>query len=62
MLENVVIKGIEDITNIVMSEERYTKKEDGELVDKKQMILETDGTNLLDMIMLIAIKLYLMIF
>ena len=50
MLENVVIKGIEDITNIVMSEENYTKKEDGEIVNKKQLILETDGTNLLDIL------------
>ena len=50
MLENVVIKGVENITNIVISEESYTKKENGELIDKNQLILETDGTNLIDIL------------
>ena len=50
LLENVIIKGINNITNIVMSEENYMKKIDGELVDKKQIVLETDGTNLIDVL------------
>ena len=50
LLENVSIKGIENITNIVMSEINYNKKVDNELVNTKQWLLESDGTNLVDVI------------
>tara|TARA_Y100000590_G_scaffold155286_1_gene178510 strand:- start:266 stop:4819 length:4554 start_codon:yes stop_codon:yes gene_type:complete len=48
LLDNVVIKGIRNITNIVMSEETIDKLVDKEIVSEKRWILETDGTNLLD--------------
>ena len=48
ILNNVVIKGIKGITNIVMSEKTIYKMEDGEIIQKKPWILETDGVNLLD--------------
>ena len=48
ILSNVVIKGIKGITNIVLSEKTIYKKKDNEIKEEKQWILETDGTNLLD--------------
>ena len=48
ILNNVVIKGINGITNIVMSEFPVNKKKDGEIVKEKMWILETDGVNLLE--------------
>jgi len=48
ILNNVVIKGIKGITNIVMSEKSTYVKEDDEIVQKKSWILETDGVNLLE--------------
>ena len=42
------IKGIKNITNIVMSQESIDKLVDKEIVSSKRWILETDGTNLLD--------------
>ena len=48
ILNNVVIKGIKDITNIVMSEQDSIEYEDGEIKSNKIWILETDGVNLLD--------------
>ena len=48
LLDNVVIKGVKNITNIVMSEESVDKLVDKEVVTEKRWILETDGTNLLD--------------
>ena len=50
LLENVAIKGIENITNIVMSQIDYNKKENNELINTKQWLLESDGTNLIDII------------
>ena len=47
ILNNVVIKGIKGITNIVMSEKSTYVKENDEIVQKKPWILETDGVNLL---------------
>ena len=48
ILNNVVIKGIKGITNIVMSEKSTYVKENDEIVQKKPWILETDGVNLLN--------------
>ena len=48
LLDNVIIKGIKNITNIVMSEESVDKLIDKEIVSEKRWILETDGTNLSD--------------
>ena len=48
ILNNVVIKGIKNITNIVMSEQDYYSYSDGEINKEKTWILETDGVNLLD--------------
>ena len=50
LLENVVIKGIENITNIVMSETSNYTKVENEIINNKVWLLETDGTNLVDVI------------
>ena len=61
LLENVVIKGIENITNIVLSpisiyikvDNEYIKVDneiDNEIENKEIWLLETDGTNLVDII------------
>ena len=47
ILNNVAIKGIKGITNIVMGEKSTYIKENDEIVQKKPWILETDGVNLL---------------
>ena len=48
ILNNVVIKGIKGITNIVMSEQNTCKKEENEIKDDKPWLLQTDGINILD--------------
>jgi DNA-directed RNA polymerase II subunit RPB1 len=48
ILNNIVIKGIENITNIVMSEEVSPLKKENEILSHKEWTLETDGTNLFD--------------
>jgi DNA-directed RNA polymerase II subunit RPB1 len=48
LLNNVVIKGIKGITNIVMGEKSNYVKENDEIIQKKYWVLETDGINLLD--------------
>ena len=48
LLDNTIIKGIKNITNIIMSEEKIDKLIDKELVNHSRWILETDGTNLQD--------------
>ena len=48
ILNNVVIKGIKGITNIVMGEKNMYVKENDEIVQKKSWVLETDGVNLLN--------------
>ena len=48
ILNNVIIKGVKGITNIVLSEVDNYKHEDNEIKQEKQWILETDGTNILD--------------
>ena len=52
LLENVVIKGIKDITNVVMSEISTKTKIENVIQDTKEWILETDGTNLIDILAL----------
>jgi len=49
ILNNVIIKGIKGITNIVMSEKNTYMKENDEIVQKKPWVLETDGVNLLEL-------------
>jgi DNA-directed RNA polymerase II subunit RPB1 len=44
------IKGIRNISNIVMSQETVSIMEDNEIVTKKIWKLETDGTNLLEIL------------
>ena len=48
ILENIVIKGIKGITNIVMGEAPLYKKINGEITSEKVWVLETDGVNLLE--------------
>ena len=50
ILENVIIKGVENISNIVMSEVSDYEKVENELLPTKRWILETDGTNLIDIL------------
>ena len=48
LLENVVIKGIPNIKNLVIPEYKRIIKENSEYVDKTEYILESDGINLLE--------------
>jgi DNA-directed RNA polymerase II subunit RPB1 len=48
LLDNVVIKGIENIENLVIPEHKTIVKENGEYIDKKEHILQSDGINLLE--------------
>ena len=50
LLDNTIIKGIKNITNIIISEEKIDKLIDKELVNQPRWILETDGTNLQDVL------------
>ena len=50
LLDNVVIKGVENISSIVMSETNSFSKVENEVVQQNQWILETDGTNLIDIL------------
>ena len=52
LLENIVIKGVENISNIVMTEIMSNTKIENKLEDVKEWILQTDGTNLLDILAL----------
>ena len=47
LLTNIVIGGIENIQNIVMSEIKTSKRIDSEITTVNEWLLETDGTNLL---------------
>ena len=49
-LEKLVIKGVKHIRNIVMNNTPYTTFDEGEIIQEKRRILETDGTNLLDVL------------
>ena len=48
VLDNVVIKGVPNINNLVIPEHKTTIKEDGEYINKSEYILQSDGVNLLD--------------
>jgi len=48
LLENVVIKGIPNIKNLVIPEHKSIIKEGGEYINKTEYILESDGINLLE--------------
>jgi DNA-directed RNA polymerase II subunit RPB1 len=48
ILNNVTIKGVKGITNIVLSETMVYEKENQEIKDKSIWLLETDGINLLE--------------
>jgi len=48
VLDNVVIKGIPNIENLVIPEHKTIVKEDGEYVNKTEYILQSDGVNLLE--------------
>ena len=50
LLNKLVIKGVKNIHNIVMNQNKYTSYEKGEIVKNERWILETDGTNLLDVL------------
>ena len=50
LLNKLEIKGIKNIHNIVMNNVKYTSYEAGDIVNKKRWILETDGSNLIDII------------
>ena len=50
LLNNIVIKGINGITNIIMTHNNITNYIEGDLVKDKVWNLETDGTNLLDVL------------
>ena len=51
LLNDIVIKGVENITNIVMSNNNTVNVANGEIKTEKTWILETDGTNLLDVLL-----------
>ena len=48
LLEKIVIKGVSNITNIIMNEVKTTNYIHNELIPSKEWIFETDGTNLLE--------------
>jgi len=48
VLDNVVIKGVPNINNLVIPEHKTTIKEDGEYINKSEYILQSDGVNLLE--------------
>ena len=50
LINSLEIKGVRNITNVVMSHMPCNVYKDGELESTKHWVLETDGTNLLDVI------------
>ena len=48
ILNNVVIKGIKNITNIVMGERNIYQNKENEISQEKVWVLQTDGVNLLN--------------
>ena len=52
LLENIVIKGVENINGIVMTEIMSNTKIENKMENIKEWILETDGTNLIDILAL----------
>ena len=50
LMNKLVIKGIKNIHNVVMNNIKYSSYKNGEIINEKKWILESDGTNLLDVI------------
>ena len=50
LLNKLEIKGVKHIHNIVMNTVKYSSYEEGEIVNNERWVLETDGTNLLDIL------------
>ena len=50
LLNDIVIKGIKNITNIVMNNNTVSSFKKGDIEQEKPWVLETEGTNLLDVI------------
>ena len=50
LLNKLVIKGVKNIHNIVMDNKKYISYKNGEIISDKRWVLETDGTNLLDVL------------
>ena len=50
LLNKLVIKGVKNIHNIIMDNKKYTSYKNGEITNDKRWVLETDGTNLLDVL------------
>ena len=50
LLNDVVIKGIDGITNIIMNNISKNVYKNGDIETEKEWILETDGTNLLEVL------------
>ena len=48
IMNNVIIRGINNITDVIVNEINYIEKQDNNIVKVKNYTLETDGTNLLD--------------
>ena len=46
LLNNLVIKGIKNIKNLIVTENTSIKKENGEYISNNEFILESDGVNL----------------
>ena len=53
MLDNIIIKGIKDISKVHLRKQQNTvKKIEGEYVQQETWVLDTDGSNLLDILAL----------
>ena len=50
IMDNIIIKGIKGISGIIMNENNIDTKINQELVSKHKYSLETDGTNLIDIL------------
>ena len=53
MLDNIIIKGIKDISKVhLRKQQNAVKKVDGEYIQEESWVLDTDGSNLLDILAL----------
>jgi len=50
LINKLEIKGVNYIHNIVMNKVKYSSYENGDIINKERWILETDGSNLLDVL------------
>ena len=51
LLNNIIIKGIKNIQNVIMNQQNVITMDSGEIKNEKIWIIETDGTNLLDVLL-----------